>query len=284
MKDVFSVMKKYIKFAALTAGALFLAKGLDNRIDLSFFDIESEKIPQDFNGFKIVHLSDYHNDPVPGLVEEVRNISPDIIVMTGDMTDDKDKGFTPAVELVKHLQKIAQCYIVSGNHDLWRPDFDEFVKICRDLGVRFLQNQTEYIKRNDSKIVISGMEDVFTKTRMTKTVEKYLKYFSKTEEYQIFLFHRANALDSVKDFGFDLILAGHLHGGHVRIPGIGGLCSPLSSVSESKKFFFPKYFGGLYTHNDCKMIVNRGLGNPTPVPRFFNRPEIGIITLHHKEK
>ncbi len=277
-------MKNLIKFAALGSAALFLAKGLDNRIEVSYFDISSPKIPKEFNGFKIVHISDYHNDPVPGLVEEIAHNSPDIIVMTGDMTDDKHKSARPALELIGRLLKIAPCYIVSGNHDLWRHDFNSYVKSCKDMGAVFLQNETAKILRNNKKILISGMEDMFSKVNIKKTIEEYLEFFYKSEEYQIFLFHRANALDYVKDFGFDLILSGHMHGGHVRIPGIGGVFSPFSSFAENKKFLFPKYFGGMYNSNDCTMIVNRGSGNPTPIPRFFNRPEIGVITLFGSEE
>lgn len=271
-------MKKFTKIAGLTAITLLAAKGLDNRIELSYYTVESPKLPKVFNNFKIVHISDYHNDPVAGLIGEVRNEEPDIIVMTGDMTHDNGT-YLPAVELIKKLIKIAPCYIVSGNHDIWRSDYNEYISACKDTGAVFLQNERTEIRREDSLIYISGMEDAFTKVRLKNTVKKYLEHFSVTDEYQILLFHRANALDFIKDFGFDLILSGHLHGGQFRIPGIGGLFSPLSSLSENGNIFFPKYFGGRYDCGNTAMIVNRGTGNPTPIPRLFNRPEIGVITL-----
>ena len=93
------------------------------------------------------------------------------------------------------------------------------------------------------------------------------------------LFHRANLLDKLRDKGFDLILAGHLHGGQFRIPKVGGVLSPKSSLAGGERMFFPKYFGGLYEYEDTKIIVSRGLGNPMVIPRIFNRPELVFIKL-----
>ncbi len=259
---------------------LLLLKGLDNRLETTYYNISSPKIPKSFDNFKIVHISDYHSDPISGLVSEIETEAPDIIVMTGDMTDDKKKSYLPSLELVKKLCKIAPCYMVSGNHDTWHRDYKKFVSACRDEGALYLQNQTVEIERNNEKILISGMEDAFTKVRLKQKIDEYIKFFSPSDNYQILLFHRANALDYIKDFGFDLILSGHLHGGHIRLPFIGGLVSPLSSAGICGKIFFPKYDAGLYTNNQTTMIVNRGTGNPVPVPRLFNRPEIGVITLN----
>ena len=274
-------MRKTIKFAAAGAAAAFLIKGLDNRLETNYYNIYSKRLPEVFDNFKIAHISDYHNDPILGLKEKIQKEAPEIIVMTGDMTHDKNCSFLPAVELLKSLVKIAPCYMISGNHDIWRSDYNEYVASCRRTGAYFLQNERVAVIKGNQKIYISGMEDVFTKTRMQKTIIKYLKYFSVTDEYQIMLFHRANALDYIKDFGFDLILSGHMHGGQIRIPYIGGIFSPISSLGEGTKMLMPKYFGGCYKSDKSVMIVNRGLGNPMPFPRFFNRPELGIITLNH---
>lgn len=272
-------MKKFIKITAAASAALLLAKGLDNRLETSYYEISSPKLPKDFNNFKIAHISDYHNNPVHGLNKAIRREKPDIVVMTGDMTHDEPDSYIPAMELIQNLVKIAPCFIISGNHDIWRSDYEKFVAECKNVGAHFLRNETIDIVRNSSKIQICGMEDVFTKTKMKQTVKKYLDFFPQSDEYRILLFHRANALDFIKTHGFDLILSGHMHGGQIRIPGLGGILSPRSGITESEHLFFPKYFGGLYSFDSCNMIVNRGLGNPMPIPRFFNRPELGIITL-----
>ena len=100
-----------------------------------------------------------------------------------------------------------------------------------------------------------------------------------SDGFNVLMFHRANLLDVFKNTDFDLILSGHMHGGQFRIPGIGGVVSPKTNFMQKGRIFFPKYFGGEYSLDDTKMIVSRGIGNPTILPRVFNRPEICSITL-----
>ena len=85
--------------------------------------------------------------------------------------------------------------------------------------------------------------------------------------------------DIIKDKGFDLILAGHMHGGQFRLPSGRGLISPKSSLGSNTPVLLPKYFAGRFEFADTTMIVNRGLGNPMVIPRLFNRPEVTLITL-----
>ena len=91
-------------------------------------------------------------------------------------------------------------------------------------------------------------------------------------------------MDELAGFGFDLVLSGHMHGGHVRIPGIGGVAAPRTSWQGGDNILFPRYFGGRFENDGTTMIVNRGLGNPMIIPRVFNRPELVVITLKSKEK
>ena len=91
-------MKKLLKTAALTGGILFAVKGLDNRIEVTHYDISSPKIPEGFDGYKILQISDYHADSVPGLIEEIEHESPDIIVSTGDLVHDTG-SYTPGLRL-----------------------------------------------------------------------------------------------------------------------------------------------------------------------------------------
>lgn len=272
-------MGKITKLLAL-GGALYLANGLDNRLEISHYRIRSNALPKAFDGFKIVHISDFHCDTTPGLVDEIQCENPDMIAITGDMAHDSG-SYEPFIALLRRLVKLAPCFMVSGNHDIWRSDYKTFVAACRAEGGIFLQDERRYLRRGDAKIAVSGIEDPFTRERemIAKHLTKSLQKLEKTDGYDILLFHRANSLDRLKQQGFDLILAGHMHGGQFRIPGIGGVLSPRSSLGENTSMFFPKYFGGLYDAGETKMIVNRGIGNPMIIPRFFNRPEIGSIIL-----
>ncbi|MCH5209861.1 MAG: metallophosphoesterase [Oscillospiraceae bacterium] len=273
-------MKKIIKAAAFTGGALCIVKGLDNRLEVTHYNISSKKIPLSFNGFKIAHISDYHCDSVPGLISEIRNEEPDIIVSTGDLADDKG-SFLPAVRLCEHLSDIAPVYAVTGNHDLWRGDYEKFEKETECAGVRTLHNERVLLKKGDSEISLSGIDDPFTlnSSKAADNIQSFLSKISNYDGYDILLFHRANLFECVNHNGFDLILSGHMHGGQVRFPKSNkGLVSPRSSWL-GKSVFFPKYVGGHYKSPHTEMIVSRGIGNPMLIPRLFNRPELTVVTL-----
>ena len=267
------------------AGVLALAKGLDNRIEITQYEPEFDNLPKEFDGFRIVHISDLHSDTAPGLRNEILSLEPDIIVITGDMIHDNDKSFLPTVRLIKQLGNIAPLYMVSGNHDLWNTRFDEFTRLCEESGAVLMDNKFKTITHNGGEIGLFGVADPFGKA--TETIVKNLnESFAELPEYdgfKLLLFHRANQFDRIKDKGFDLILAGHMHGGQFRIPGVGGLMPPKSSLADSKRIFFPTYCSGVFVHQSTTMIVNRGLGNPMIIPRLYNRPEIGITVLRCKE-
>ncbi len=273
-------MKGLLKTALFAGGAMVALKALDSRLEITNYAVESAYLPEKFDGFKIVHLSDYHNDSVPELITEVRNEEPDLIVCTGDMADDKGT-YIPALRLIENLQKIAPCIMVTGNHDLWRADWQELESKILKTGVRILRNERVFINRDGEKIAISGIDDPYVSSngKIKEYVRESAESLGQYEGYDILLFHRANLLDELADSGFDLVLSGHMHGGHMRIPGIGGVAAPRTSWAGGENILFPKYFGGRFEAGDTTMIVNRGLGNPTPIPRVFNRPEMIVIRL-----
>lgn len=275
-------MKKLIKTLALTGGILCVVKGLDDRLETTHYVMESPKIPKSFNGFRILQISDYHADSIPGLVDEIRNESPDIIVSTGDLVHDRG-SYAPGVRLCHRLVKIAPVYAVTGNHDLWRNDYKEFEDELTNEGVVTLHNERIEIEKNGSKIGLAGIDDPFThdSSKIKKQIKKALNQIPQYSGYDILLFHRANWLDLLKHHGFDLILSGHMHGGQFRFPiGGRGVVSPKSGWNCGR-LFFPKYFAGHYKSTKTQMIVNRGVGNPMIIPRLFNRPEITVVTLRH---
>ncbi len=271
---------KIISKVILAGAVVVAAKGLDNRLEVSHYTIKSDKLPEEFDDFKIVHLSDFHCDTTAGLTDAVRGENPDIICITGDMTHDTG-SYEPFIRLLEELLKIAPVYIVSGNHDVWRNDYDELVKKCKELGAVFLQNESVEITKGDSKINISGIEDPSSVTHnvIVKKINEGLQKILIPDCFNVLMFHRANLLDMFDNKGFDLILSGHMHGGQFRIPGIGGVVSPKTNFIQKGRIFFPKYFGGEYALGNTKMIVSRGVGNPTILPRVFNRPEICSIIL-----
>ncbi len=278
-------VSKIIKGAAIAGGILIVAKGLDERLETTHYIIESEEIPEDFDGFRIVQISDYHASYIPGVADEIRSENPDIIVSTGDLVDDKG-SYEPGIRLCEKLLNIAPVYTVTGNHDLRRPDYSRFQRALDATGAVTLHDESMVIRRGESSIILSGIDDPFSEDGKTidQNINTSINSITPTEQYHILLFHRANHMDLLKDKGFDLVLAGHMHGGQLRFPNGRGICNPKSSWASNTSFLFPKYFAGHYRYNKMNMIVNRGLGNPMIIPRLFNRPEITVIILKHKEK
>lgn len=278
-------MKKTIKTLAIAGGVLCAVKGFDNRIEVSDYNIQSPKIGKGFNGFRILQISDYHNDNLPGLVEEIKNLKPDIIVSTGDLVHDKG-SYKPGVRLMERLVKIAPVYAVTGNHDVWRIDYSEFEDELNKIGVKTLHDESVFLRCGDDEIRLSGIDDpsAMEKSNIEENLEESISAIPHYDGYTILLFHRANLMDILKHHGFDLILSGHMHGGQFRLPWGTGVCAPKSSWGSNSKALFPKYFAGLYESHGTKMIVNRGLGNPMIIPRLFNRPEITVIELNHSEE
>lgn len=145
-----------------------------------------------------------------------------------------------------------------------------------------LRDETVILKYGNGEIALSGIDDPFTRdgASMRRNVRHSLKKIAPDMSmFNLLLFHRANMFDTIKDSGFDLILTGHMHGGQFRLPTGQGVIAPKSSWGSNSPMLFPKYFAGRYQHKNTTMIVNRGLGNPMPIPRLFNRPEITVIKL-----
>ena len=271
---------KFLGKVLLAGAVIVTAKGLDNRLEVSHYTVKSDKLPIKFDGFRILHLSDFHCDCTAGLVDAIKNENPDIICITGDMTHDTG-SIEPFIGLSQQIIEISPVYLVSGNHDVWRNDYSQLVEKCREIGAVVLEDESAIINKDNESISISGINDPYSVNHdeISQKIDNSISKISKIDGFNILSFHRANLLDMFNDCGFDLILSGHMHGGQFRIPGVGGVVSPKTNFMGKGRIFFPKYFGGEYSLNNTKMIVSRGIGNPTILPRVFNRPEICTIIL-----
>lgn len=245
------------------------------------YNIACKNLPESFSGFRIAHISDLHSKPAKGIFEIVQDADPDIIAITGDLLNDDSKTVEEVSDLILNLLKLAPVYFTSGNHDLWRMEHRSILSKFEDFGAVFLDNKTIVLEKNGEKIGISGCPDPFSKVMVSiqDTMQKNLDALERVDGFNILLFHRANLFDIVKDSGFDLVLSGHMHGGQIRIPGLGGVLAPSSSMLSKTPMLFPKYTGGVVTSDSTTMVINRGVSNTLPIPRLGNPPEVGIITL-----
>ncbi len=246
------------------------------------YNIYSEKLPESFSGFRIAHISDLHSNPSKNIGDLISYEKPDITVITGDLLQDDQKDFKQVTDLISVITKVCPVYIISGNHDTWRLNYENAFGKLTDLGAVCIKNSLVKIERCNEYIGLFGVEDPFYKTPglLTKAVDSSFSELPDFDGYKILLFHRANLFEQIRDRGFDLILSGHMHGGQISIPYFGGVLPPLSSVLNGGKFIFPDYCSGLYKYNGTTMIVNRGASNSLPIPRFGNPTEVGIITLN----
>ena len=261
-----------------------LNKIMGTGMALTDYSVVSENIPEDFDGFKIIHLSDFHCMPKKGMLNGVYEEKPDIICITGDMADD-ERPYGCFLKLLAELLKISPVYMVSGNHDAARADYERFVGLCRKTGAVFLRDEGVCIERGEGKIFICGIDDpaLRVESMLDERIKESVDKIERKDGYEILLFHRANKLELLKKEKFDLIVSGHMHGGQIKIPRFGGVFAPKSGFAGSGRALFPEFSGGRYKLGSSDVIVNCGMGNPVPLPRFGNPTEIVSIVLRHKK-
>ena len=209
------------------------------------------------------------------LIKMVEKQNPDIVILSGDIFDDKLKEKNAEIAVRRLAEKYPCCY-VTGNHEFWSEHVDEIKSTVRDAGVTVLEGDCVTIDIRGRKIDICGVDDP---TRLTheEWTKQMKEAYSRCDESHIKILasHRPERVSDYEQFGFDLILAGHAHAGQFRIPFINrGLFAP-------NQGFFPEYISGAYKlKNGSTMVVSRGLAREsTPLPRFFNHPEIVVIDI-----
>ena len=282
----FSFLKLFL-FLILIIG-LTIAYGFF--IEPKLITVKEQKItinnwPDNFNGFKIVHISDIHygrmfnEESLKKLVNSINEQKPDIVVLTGDLID-KDTNMTTnmASKISEFLNKIEATsgkYAINGNNDL---KFDEWTNIITNGGFKDLNNTYDTIYKDGySNIFIAGAsttEDKLSINDKLKTSIDYLNSFEKDGPiYKILLLHEPDVIDDMSVNPFDLILAGHSHAGQIRLPFIGAIILP-----DGAK----KYYDSHYKIENSDLYISNGLGVSNYNFRLFNTPSYNIYRLVEK--
>ena len=237
-------------------------------------------LDESFDGFKIVHFSDLHygstvdiND-VKKLVKTINSKSPHLVVFTGDLVEKGIKiSENEAKKLKDEFSKLnpeIEILTVKGNHDY---EHDYYNNIVDYLGWKFLDNTYEYVYyKSDKPIVIVGLDD------LTKGVPDYENAFSYLNEvgddhYTIVLAHEPDQILDIKNYNFNLFLAGHSHLGQIRLPLIGAIYTPKGSK---------KYYDEHYKVNNADMYINGGIGTSVIEFRLLNKPSINLYRFYTK--
>lgn len=265
-----------IILALIAAAAAFLIKDSRDDLKISRYEVASQKLPESFDGFKIVQLSDLHGaefgEDGMGLVEKVKELEPDIIALTGDFVT--DEGDLAAVKkLAGRLTELCPVYFVSGNHEFGSGLAVKVRNILERAGVKYLSNEYLTISRGEDEILLGGVEDPLAYADMLSPDELAQKMNDAAPDaFKILLGHRNYWMTEYPELPVDLIFCGHAHGGLIRIPGVGGLIG-------TDRRLFPDFDAGQFNNGRYTLIVSRGLGNSVPIPRVFNRPEIVCVEL-----
>lgn len=238
-----------------------------NKIKITKYHIENTKL----KGLKIGFISDFHlksnhQKRLKKIIKLLKEQNPDIILSTGDfMYNHKTKGSMKIETIAEELSKIIPqygFYTVLGNHD-WLADGIHITKMLQEKNINVLDNSNIRISLNTGEsLYIAGVEDYQTKSPNINNA------LQNTNKSTILLTHNPDIFPQLTK-KITLTLAGHTHGGQVRLPFIGAVIVP------SK--FRSKYAKGVIKENGNIMIVTQGLGNSILPFRFNCSPEIVLI-------
>lgn len=237
-------------------------------------------IPGDHEPVRIVLITDlhscYYGKEMSSLIRRVDREEPDIILLGGDIFDDKLPDDN-AKYFVEAMSDRYPCYYVTGNHEYWSERVPEIKEYLAGIGVTVLAGDCSTIETGDVMLDICGVDDP---TRMTVQGwrEQLDQAYALTDDthVRILLSHRPELTDVYEEYDFDLVCAGHAHAGQFRIPFINrGLYAPNQGSMA-------QYVSGIYElSNGTLMEVSRGLAREsTPAPRYFNHPEVVVVDLY----
>ena len=257
----------------------------------------SGQVPAGFDGCRIVQVSDLHDnrygEKQENILKMTREAAPDYIFITGDLIEcDRMEN---ALQYVREAAAIAPVYYVPGNHETKSLSaYQTLRQKIREFGGTVLEDEAVTLYREGSEAKLIGLRDPnFTNGGLLRNgagpeIQKSLARLSggkvtggeiipvsretARREFTMLLCHRPELMEEYEKNNIDLAFAGHVHGGIVRLPGVG-------AVYGLNQGFFPKYSAGLCQKGETSMVVSRGAGNNPIGQRINNRPELVVVEL-----
>lgn len=244
------------------------------------------KKPAIKNSFKIVHLTDLHNYQFGSknqrLIKKAAKERPDVIFLTGDMLNADEERTDILTDLIEQLVLIAPVYASLGNHE------EEYMQIAgnRDLITQMEQAGAVVLDKQYLDIEIGGQEVrlggvygyVLADEWQDGSEQQFMEEFQDTDRFKILLSHIPEGLllwKSMEHWDVDLVFSGHVHGGQVRLPFVGGLYDP-------EEGYFPTYTKGMFECGNGTVILSAGLGSSRGIPRVNNLPEVVVCEIIRK--
>ena len=282
-------MQKRSKRILLTAGIILLClilPGFWNGLTVRHYSVETG-CSSGQQSVRLALITDLHScsygKGMKTLINTIDKQNPDVILLGGDIFDDQQPDDNTETFLAG-ISGMAPCYYVTGNHEYWSVEdaFEKEMAILDRYGVVRLSGTAAEIEIGGLRLTVCGVDDPceWTGNLIGYAPEGFLSELSTLsqwidpDKFVILLTHRPELFDLYCNNGFDLVLAGHAHGGQWRIPGL------LNGFYAPNQGFFPELAGGQYERDGTVMIVSRGLAREsTRIPRFYNPPELVMIDL-----
>lgn len=260
------------------------------------YEVTSKKLNNLKQERKVILLSDLHNYNYGGdnkpLLAAISKEKPDLILVAGDMLVGKPGLSTEIAEaFMTKLPKIAKTYYANGNHEQRMKEdpekyldaYQTYKEKLEAAGVHFLENEKMQLDWDGTEVELYGLE--IPSENYTKFRRSYYKLEKMTEQlgeadaskYNVLIAHNPIFMKTYLAWGADLVLSGHLHGGVVRIPGIGGVISPQFTL-------FPRYSGEMRKEKDATTVVSKGIGIHTIKVRLFNPAEVVVMHINGTEE
>ncbi len=251
----------------LVLGLIFYSVVIEPQwIQLSRYAIAIPNLPQPFEGFTILHLSDFHGRVGAFSFLRRHNISADVVAVTGDLFSWKTLPRRRMAHALDTLRAPAGVYYVSGNHDYRHGELNLGPW---QAGDRLLDNRAVPLTRGGETIWLAGLSDLIKGKPDLARVSSLIP----EGEIAILLSHRPDAVLLPQSSRFNLVLSGHTHGGQVTL---WGHWAPVRHTHVGQRYVAGKWMGT----KDTILITSRGLGESELPVRFGSRPEIVYITLY----
>ena len=262
------------------AGAYLYALYTKTHYEINFYQETSKKVSKNI---RLAVISDIHNreygENNETLISDLRCLKPDLILFPGDMMIRDKDDYQSVLDLVSASTEIAPCYGVLGNHEserIYYGDDRDLPGAFENAGLKLLRNAKEDIHIGKDTVQLIGVEGT------AYGFEEYggREFMDKTDidpsSLCILMAHIPILFDTqLSEYDFDLGIAGHVHGGIVVLPFLGGLYS-------DEEGFFPEYTAGKYIlDKNQTLIISRGLGDSKRFPpRVNNMPELVVIDIN----
>lgn len=257
------------------------------------YSINTKKIK---GNIKIACVSDLHGRPSDKVIAALKSVSPNIILLAGDIFEVTNKYMEKrnanSFGFLKKAVKIAPVYYCFGNHELYysharkeknricEPEMREnYTRIIKEIGVNIINDSYAFVNGlNENDVSIGGIVCGYDKLPNSDILEinrDALDEYAQKNGFKILICHYPHYYEKyLKNTDFDIIVAGHAHGGHWRIFNRG--------VYAPHQGLFPKYSAGMF---DGRFIISTGAANNSkPIPRFFNPTEIIQININNSEE